>query len=188
MHSNGMLTPLTRSGVLSIEDSQKVQLTPRSWSFKYSISLPCYRGEWLMTFSLCPILRHVSLHKEWCSCLGHSCIEHSRAHGLVGKYWWWMDGWTGWSWRSFPTSVILWFYDSRRRLVPQPARVLSCADHGYLLISTSSGLIATAGLGSTSTTFQSSSELHREDTSTTMQTSISLFPEEQDCMGSLGWE
>ena len=28
------------------------------------------------------------------------------------KYWWWVNGWTGWSCGSFPTLVILWFYDS----------------------------------------------------------------------------
>ena len=27
------------------------------------------------------------------------------------KCWWWVDGWTGWSCGSFPTLVILWFYD-----------------------------------------------------------------------------
>jgi len=26
------------------------------------------------------------------------------------NYWWWVDGWTGWSCGSFPTLVILWFY------------------------------------------------------------------------------
>jgi len=25
------------------------------------------------------------------------------------NYWWWVDGWTGWSRGSFPTLVILWF-------------------------------------------------------------------------------
>ena len=25
------------------------------------------------------------------------------------NYWWWVDGWTGWSCGSFPTLVILWF-------------------------------------------------------------------------------
>jgi len=32
--------------------------------------------------------------------------------GLVGKYWWQLYGWTGWSWRSFPTLMILRIYDS----------------------------------------------------------------------------
>jgi len=27
------------------------------------------------------------------------------------NYWWWVDGWTGWSCGSFPTLVILWFYE-----------------------------------------------------------------------------
>jgi len=27
------------------------------------------------------------------------------------NYWWWLDGSTGWSFGSFPTLVILWFYD-----------------------------------------------------------------------------
>jgi len=43
---------------------------------------------------------------------------------VIWKYWWWVDGWTGWSWRSFPTLVILWFYGSsespsRRFIVPE---------------------------------------------------------------------
>ena len=28
------------------------------------------------------------------------------------NYWWWVNGWTGWSCGSFPTLVILWFYYS----------------------------------------------------------------------------
>ena len=28
------------------------------------------------------------------------------------NYWWWVDGWTGWSCGSLPTLVILWFYGS----------------------------------------------------------------------------
>ena len=28
------------------------------------------------------------------------------------NYWWWVNGCTGWSCGSFPTLVILWFYDS----------------------------------------------------------------------------
>ena len=28
------------------------------------------------------------------------------------NHWWRADGWTGWSCGSFPTLVILWFYDS----------------------------------------------------------------------------
>jgi len=35
----------------------------------------------------------------------------TKGHGLVGKYRWWVDGWTKGSWRSFPTLVILWIYD-----------------------------------------------------------------------------
>jgi len=31
------------------------------------------------------------------------------------KYWWWVDGWTGWSCGSFPTLVILWFYEYQER-------------------------------------------------------------------------
>ena len=27
------------------------------------------------------------------------------------NHWWWVDGWTGWSCGSFPTLVILWFYE-----------------------------------------------------------------------------
>ena len=27
------------------------------------------------------------------------------------NYWWWVDGWTGWSCGSFPILVILWFYE-----------------------------------------------------------------------------
>lgn len=26
------------------------------------------------------------------------------------NYWWQEDGWTEWSWRPFPTLVVLWFY------------------------------------------------------------------------------
>jgi len=37
----------------------------------------------------------------------------TKGHGIVGKYWWWVDSWTGWSWRSFPTSVILRCFNSR---------------------------------------------------------------------------
>ena len=29
--------------------------------------------------------------------------------GLVEKYWWKVDSWTRWSWRSFPTLAILWW-------------------------------------------------------------------------------
>ena len=42
------------------------------------------------------------------------CRHSIKGHGLVGKYWWQVDGWTGWSWSSLPTSVILWFCDSMR--------------------------------------------------------------------------
>ena len=31
----------------------------------------------------------------------------NKGHGLVGKYWWQVDSWTGRSWRSFPTLVTL---------------------------------------------------------------------------------
>jgi len=36
----------------------------------------------------------------------------TKKHGLVGKYWWQVDSWTGWSWRSFPRLVILWLCDT----------------------------------------------------------------------------
>jgi len=32
---------------------------------------------------------------------------------FVENHWWWVNGWTGWSCGSFPTLVILWFYDSK---------------------------------------------------------------------------
>ena len=187
MHSNGMLTPLTRSGVLSIEDSQKVQLTPRSWSFKYSISRPCYRGEWLMTFSLCPILHHISLHKEWCSCLGHSCIEHSRAHGLVGKYWWWMDGWTGWSGGLFQPR---WFYDS---MIQEKigTSTCTCAELCRPRLPSNQHFIWTYSYCRSWQYLHDFPEQlwvaqgrHVHNYANLHQS----FPEEQDCMGSLGWE
>jgi len=42
------------------------------------------------------------------------------------NYWWWVDGWTGWSCGSFPTLMILWFYDSSPIL---PAGVSFSASH-----------------------------------------------------------
>ena len=36
----------------------------------------------------------------------------TEGHGLVGEYWWRMNGWTGWSWSTFLALVILWFCDS----------------------------------------------------------------------------
>ena len=33
--------------------------------------------------------------------------KHTEGHGLVWKYWWWIDGWTKLPWRSFPTLMIL---------------------------------------------------------------------------------
>ena len=35
----------------------------------------------------------------------------TKGRSLVGKHWWWVDGWTQWFWRSLPTLVILWLYD-----------------------------------------------------------------------------
>jgi len=55
------------------------------------------------------------------------------------NYWWWVNGWTGWSWGSFPTLVtLLWFYDTHagwtllsshmqlpfHRWIQRPARAL----------------------------------------------------------------
>lgn len=31
----------------------------------------------------------------------------TEGNGLMRK-WWYVDGWTGWAWRCFPTLVILW--------------------------------------------------------------------------------
>jgi len=31
----------------------------------------------------------------------------TKRHGLVGKYWWQVDSWTGCPWSSFQTPVIL---------------------------------------------------------------------------------
>ena len=33
----------------------------------------------------------------------------TKGHSLLGEYWWYVDSWTRWSWRSFSTLVILWF-------------------------------------------------------------------------------
>lgn len=57
--------------------------------------------------------------------------EKSSELGLsfCGQYWWQMDGWTGWSLRTFPTLLILWFYEIRESNVTGwflPLR------HGYL--------------------------------------------------------
>ena len=38
----------------------------------------------------------------------------TKEHRLLGKYWWLVDGWTGWSSRSFPTLLTLWFYKGER--------------------------------------------------------------------------
>ena len=49
----------------------------------------------------------------------HHPWRHSRTMEMLywgmwlsGKYWWLMNGLMGWSWGSFPTVVVLWFYDS----------------------------------------------------------------------------
>jgi len=43
--------------------------------------------------------------------------SHATKYGISWfseNYWWWVNGWTGWSCGSFPTLAILWFYDSMK--------------------------------------------------------------------------
>jgi len=65
----------------------------------------------------CPVLHRVQeMGRCW-----------TKGRGLVVKCWWKVDGWTGWSWKSFLTLVILWFYDleglkiTSGELAPGPA-------------------------------------------------------------------
>ena len=45
------------------------------------------------------------------SCVRETFRCDTKGYGLVGKHRRWVDGWTGWSWRSFLTLVILRFYE-----------------------------------------------------------------------------
>ena len=54
--------------------------------------------------------------ERWCS---HRAWWCSKSIWMLcwgtwfsGNHWWRANGWTGWSCGSFPTLVILWFYDS----------------------------------------------------------------------------
>lgn len=40
-----------------------------------------------------------------------TCRCCTKGQSLVGKWWWQVGSWTGWSCRSFPTLVSLWLYE-----------------------------------------------------------------------------
>lgn len=65
-----------------------------------------------------------TVHNNYCACI-YTCVESKRGKIRLcsrniwtlcwgtrfnENYWWWLDGWTGWSCGSFPILVILWFF------------------------------------------------------------------------------
>jgi len=85
---------------------------------------PCYGGRLLLCSSFFPWISSPRAHPTslmaqpwqqqvpfWTSFVEVQEMFRycTKENGLVGKYW---GYWTGWSWRSFPTLVILWPYDS----------------------------------------------------------------------------
>ena len=82
--------------------------TVNSTLFPSSLPHPAVGEEWAKGWVACP----VTPHSPYC------WLQVFTAHGtwFNENYWWWVDGWTGWSCGSFPTLVILWFHDQQKNL------------------------------------------------------------------------
>jgi len=76
------------------------------WTLRNTVSLKGWSG----TGMGCP--------ERWWSHQPHRCSRNVWTLCWGTRFsenrWWWVDGWTGWSCGSFPTLVILRFYDSMK--------------------------------------------------------------------------
>jgi len=61
------------------------------------------------------------------------------------NYWWWMNGWTRWSCGSFPTLVILWFYEYHAYYTWQGKCTYILQSLRATVISKDSGIILDSG-------------------------------------------